>query len=217
MLGDIINIRSEYYTTSNDIVDYLKELQVWSKSRLAIAIAGESGSGKSVTAICLQHTLAENGRKALILHLDDYFKLPPRTNHDKRVESIDWVGPQEVRLDLLQRNVDEFKAGLKELVRPLVNYKLNQILAETIPLVAYDCIIVEGTYSFLLENMDFHIFMDRTYLETKQQRDERGRDVQDDFVEKVLEIEHNIIRAHRPKAQMIVNKSYQAVTNIKQS
>jgi uridine kinase len=215
MLGDIINIRSEYYATSNDIVHYLKELQVWSKPRLAIAIAGESGSGKSVTAICLQHALAEHNRKALILHLDDYFKLPPRPNHDKRVESIDWVGPQEVRLDLLQRNVDEFKAGLKELVRPLINYKLNQILAENIPLIAYDCIIVEGTYSFLLENIDFNVFMDRTYLETKQQRDERGRDVQDDFVEKVLEIEHSIIRALRPKAQIIVDKSYQAISNTK--
>jgi uridine kinase len=213
MLGDIINIRGEYFDTSKEILAHLKSQSIWDNEKLVVGIAGESGSGKSVTAICLQHTLSENGKTALILHLDDYFKLPPKTNHENRLQNIDAVGASEVNMELLQENLNTFKSGKTEMYRPLVNYKLNQILAENIPLQSYDCLIVEGTYTFLLENIDALIFMDRTYIETKTQRDERGRDVQNEFVERVLEIEHNLIRPAKKRAMIVVDKSYRAVVN----
>ena len=49
-----------------------------------ISIAGESGSGKSVSAIALKKKLQQIGTQALIIHQDNYFKLPPKTNHLKR-------------------------------------------------------------------------------------------------------------------------------------
>ena len=39
----------------------------------------------------------------------------------------------------------------------------------------------------------------------------RNRDEQTDFVEKVLEIEHNIIRKFKEKADVILEKNYQIV------
>jgi uridine kinase len=213
MLGDIINIRGEYFDTSKEILVHLKSQGFLGKKKLVVGIAGESGSGKSVTAICLQHTLSEIGKTALILHLDDYFKLPPKTNHENRLQNIETVGASEVNMPLLQENLNTFKSGKAEMYRPLVNYKLDQILAENIPLQSYDCLIVEGTYTFLLENIDALIFMDRTYVETKKQRDERGRDVQNEFVERVLEIEHQIIRPAKKHAMIVVDKFYHAIAN----
>lgn len=213
MLGDIINIRGEYFDTSKEIFAHLKSIPSWGNEKFVIGIAGESGSGKSVTAICLQHTLSENGKTALILHLDDYFKLPPRTNHETRLENIDLVGPSEVNLELLQENINAFISGKTEMYRPLVNYKLNQILAESIPLQSYNCLIVEGTYTYALDHLDTLIFMDRTFIETKKQRDARGRDIQNEFVERVLEIEHQLIRPSKSNAHIIIDNKYHARLN----
>lgn len=208
MLGDIINIRKEYFHTAKSIVAIMKQHDFWNR-KFAVGLSGESGSGKSVTAVCLQQELADANKKALILHLDDYFKLPPQSNHEKRIESIENVGPQEVHLALLQLHLDSFKNGTPEILKPQVHYKLNQILAETILLEGYDCLIVEGTYALLLEHFDFKIFMDRTFQETKQQRDLRGRESSSAFIEQVLEKEHGIIRPLKKRADLIVNKEYQ--------
>lgn len=213
MLGDIIQIKQEYYTTAAHIAAHVDQHDFSRSEKIVIAIAGESGSGKSVTAVCLQELLNQSGKQALILHLDDYFVLPPATNHAQRVENIDQVGPAEVRMPLLQLHVDGFIAGVEAITKPVVNYKLNQILAETVITKPYSILIVEGTYSLMLNHIEFGIFMDRTYMETKAQRDARGRDVQDPFVEEVLAIEHDLIRPTRAKAQLIVDKNYNVIVN----
>jgi uridine kinase len=46
-------------------------------TRTVIAVAGESGSGKSVTAIDLAAVLNRAGIGAAIIHQDDYFIRPP--------------------------------------------------------------------------------------------------------------------------------------------
>ncbi len=43
--------------------------------------------------------------------MDDYFKLPPRSNHENRLKSLDNVGLQEVNLNLIQENIKDFKKG----------------------------------------------------------------------------------------------------------
>ena len=45
-----------------------------------IGVAGESGSGKSVTATALVAALDAAGVRTAIIHQDDYFLRPPRTN-----------------------------------------------------------------------------------------------------------------------------------------
>ncbi len=204
MIGDIITIKDEYFSTAEMILDRLKE----DNFPQVFAIGGESGSGKSVTAICLQKKLKEIGIPAFILHLDDYFIFPPQTNHDRRVEKIERVGESEVNFKLLQKNVNSFLDGDDYLEKPIVNYRLNQILSEQINLSSYKCLIVEGTYSFSLKNIDCYIFMDRTYKETYLQRKERGREQESDFIEDVLAIEHKIIRPNRKKANFIVLADY---------
>ena len=69
-------------------------------STVTVTVAGESGSGKSEIAHCIAEVLEGEGKRALVLGQDDYFKLPPKSNHNRRLEGIDWVGPGEVRLDI---------------------------------------------------------------------------------------------------------------------
>jgi uridine kinase len=212
MLGDVIQIKPEYFATS------LRIAEIWSeqrndKQRSVIGIAGESGSGKSVTAVCLQKTLHDKGIKALILHMDDYFHLPPTSNHQKRLESLENVGKHEVNLSLLEENILSFKNGVEAMTVPVVNYKLNSILSEIIPSQGYDVLIIEGTYTFFIENLDFKIYMDRTFEQTREQRASRAREEMSDFIEQVLALEHNIIRPTKVQANVIVDVHYQVLLN----
>lgn len=175
---------------------------------MVVSVSGESGSGKSTLALALQKVLEEKGLKTLVLHMDDYFILPPAANHNKREQDLSAVGPHEVRLDLLQQHIDAFKNGSKEILKPLVYYKENSIQSERIDLSDKDVVIVEGTYTAALKT-DFSIFIARTYKDTFDDRVKRARDPITPFVEKVLAIEHKIISDLGQNADLVLDKNFQ--------
>ena len=67
-----------------------------------------------------------------------------------------------------------------------------------------DLVIAEGTYTSLLENVDLRAFIDRNYRQTKKARLTRARDPDVDFLEKVLEIEHQEISRHKARADVVI-------------
>ena len=110
MIGDVINLEQKHLDTAENIYEIIKEKYNHDK-KWAVGICGESGSGKSVTAFALKNILEENDIKSLVIQMDDYFKLPPKTNHENREKSFDNVGMHEVRLDIIKNNINEFKEG----------------------------------------------------------------------------------------------------------
>ena len=106
MVGDVIELKEKHLATAKEIITLLKKsFPLDGKQKIAIGIAGESGSGKSVTAFALQKILEQQNVKSLVLQMDDYFKLPPKTNHENRLKSLDNVGIQEVDLEKLAQNI----------------------------------------------------------------------------------------------------------------
>ncbi|MDQ1161789.1 uridine kinase [Chryseobacterium sp. SORGH_AS 447] len=212
MIGDIIELEERHLAPAREIIAKLKEsFSFGSKPKIAIGIAGESGSGKSVTAFALQKVLEEEQVKSVIIQMDDYFKLPPRTNHENRLKSLENVGIHEVDLEKLAQNMSAFKNEAAEIEKPLVSYNENTIGTEKFDASEYDVVIVEGTYILELNGFDFKIFIDRNYKDTYENRMKRNRDEQSDFVEKVLEIEHQIIRNFKNNADLILGKNYELV------
>ena len=172
---------------------------------LSVTVAGESGSGKSEIAHCLAELLEKDGFDAIVLGQDDYFKLPPKSNHQKRQQDISWVGPGEVRLDLLDENITNLKEHPdRPEKKPLVYFQENRIDSETIEPKKRDVVIAEGTYTSLLENVDVRAFINRNYKQTKKARLKRARDPDVDFLEKVLEIEHQEISQHKARADVVI-------------
>ena len=168
-------------------------------------MAGESGCGKTETAHCLAELLEAAGKECIVLGQDDYFKLPPKSNHRRRLEGLGWVGPGEVRLDLLDEHVAHLKQHPdRPLEKPLVHFDDDRIASEVLPPAARDVVIAEGTYTSLLENADLRVFIDRNYRQTKKARLERARDPDVDFLEQVLEIEHRVISAHKARADVVI-------------
>lgn len=178
------------------------------RPRVCAGIMGESGSGKTVLAHALGRAAEQTGRRAVIIQLDDYFRLPPRDNDARRRQDIAWVGPGEVDLERLDSDLARIAQGAWSIDKPLVDFAQNTIGSETLALADRCLAIVEGTYVGMLRHVDVRIFIDRTYRDTRDARLARGREAQSTWLESVLAIEHDHIRPCRERADMVIDREY---------
>lgn len=213
MIGDRLIIKDEHIKAGERVMELVLPRIMNSPEKYIITIAGESGAGKSEIAAVLSDKLLERGIKSAIIQQDDYFVYPPITNAAMRKKDINHVGPGEVRLELLDQNLQEISDGKKEIDKPLVIYKEDRIDKETIKMQGIKVVIVEGTYTTLLKNTNTRIFIERTHLDTRAVRLERAREKQDEYLEKILGIEHEIISSHKSKADIILNRKYDMEVN----
>ena len=204
MKGDKLVIEEGHIKAASQIAEVLLPQIKESRGRFVITIAGESGSGKSEIASALSDILSKKGIKSAILQQDDYFVYPPKTNAEMRRKDINHVGLTEVRLGLLDQNLKDVIDGKDEIVKPLVIFDADRITEETLDLRGIKVVIVEGTYTTILKNARQHVFIDRTYIDTRETRQRRGREMQDAFLEEILEIEHGIISSQEIHADIIV-------------
>lgn len=210
MRGDILIIGDHHRAAAGKIIDLTLPAIREKHGVYFFTIAGESGAGKSEIAYAMEGLFEKMQIKTYIVQQDDYFVLPPKTNEKARVININRVGPEEVRLDLLNENIKCIAAGNRSVDKPLVIFEEDRITTETLDLSPYKVIIIEGTYTTLLEGIDCHVFIDRDRDDTRQDRLKRNREKQNEYLERILEIEHNIISRHKELANIIVNKEFKA-------
>lgn len=210
MTNELIVLKPAYLKLGEQLFKVLegKELFALNK-KVVISVAGESGCGKSVTAKALQQALTAQQITSVVLSMDNYFLLPPKINHNARTLNINQVGMQEVNLNLLQTHLNAFKAGYQTIKLPLTNYETDSFDIVDFNFSNAQVLIIEGTYVYSLQNVDYSVFIERTYHQTKAARTERNRDIMTDFVEKVLEIEHQIIKEGAQTANLIIDTNYQ--------
>lgn len=208
MKGDKLVIREWHIKAARQIAELLLPQITETEEPLIVTIAGESGSGKSEVAAAFSQFLSGKKIQSIILQQDDYFVYPPKTNAEIRKKNINHVGPSEVRLDLLDRNLADIVKGKTAIQKPLVVFDEDRVIQETIRLDEIRTVVVEGTYTTLLKNAHQHIFINRTYIDTKETRKERAREKQDDFLEEILKIEHRIISSQKAHADIVVTSNY---------
>jgi len=170
MIGEKLTYYSVYKKVTDILRTELSEL-IKSNTKFCISIGGESGCGKSSLAYAILKDLKKQlGLTGFLFHGDDYFKLPPKDNHNARIKNISQVGIEEVDLATIDENILKFKNNNIKISKPLVNYSENQIGQEILNASEYDFCIVEGAYASLLKNPDYKIFMNLTYIDTKKNR-----------------------------------------------
>jgi len=209
MLGDKIKLKPKYFEPAQQFLDLVMPLT----SKTTICIGGESGSGKSTLAKAIQKLLNEQSIQTCIIHMDDYFILPPKTNHEARLNDIKHVGPSEVNLELMKEHIAAFSNGDKAIDKPLVDYEANNILKETLLIEDKSVLIAEGTYVNLINNFTHNIFINRNYKHTYEARIQRARDPIIPYNERVLAIEHEIISKFKSKADFLLDLNYQISKN----
>lgn len=208
MRGDVIVIRDDDRRVASTIADRLLPDSEDRLGRYGISVAGESGSGKSTIAAALAEAFEQRGIRAAVIQQDDYFVRPPRTNDAARRRDISWVGPQEVRLDLLDRHMRLALDGAERVTKPLVLYEADAITEEVVDLGGVKVVIVEGTYVTGLPSVDCRVFIARDRLDTMETRRTRGREAPDPFIEEVLEIEHRLLCGGRAIADIVIGRDY---------
>ena len=179
------------------------------ETRTVIAVAGESGSGKSVTAANLAAVLRAAGVGTAIIHQDNYFVRPPHTNHEYRLQvNLASVGPREVQLDLIQSQIAAFRAGAADVSAPVVNYPENRFDTQVLDFSLAQMLVVEGTYALLLDDTDIRIFLTATWEDTDERRRERNRDIDVPIIATILGMEHEIISRQRARADIIIDRDF---------
>ena len=209
MKGDVVIVEDHHRRAAEAIVERIAPEILARDRRSTMTVAGESGSGKSETGQALADALEARGIHALVFGQDDYFVLPPRSNDAQRRQDISWVGTNEVRLELLDEHLAAARAGAESVTKPLVIYDEDRVTEEVMDLTDARVVIAEGTYTTLLRNVDTRVFIARNRLETLDARVRRGREQFDPYIEQVLEIEHEIISAHRARADVVLSRDYE--------
>ena len=181
-----------------------------SRDRLVVGVAGESGSGKSTTALHLVAALVASGTACVVLHQDDYFRRPPRTNHEHRVADLSSVGPHEVDLARLAAHVAAYRAG-EDAVGLAVDYPGNRFTERRLALAAARVLVVEGTYVLGLPDLDLRVFLTATHHDTLDRRRTRARDVDAPIIDRILAIEHALIAPQAALADILIDRDFRLV------
>lgn len=173
-------------------------------------VSGESGCGKTTLAKAIVKEFADQGKKAVLISQDEYFHLPPRQNHNKRVEDFEWIGPGEVDWKLLNGVIDQvLDPEVASVEVPEMDWELDTKEWKMMEAEDVDVVVIEGTY-VLGEKREgeLGIFFEHTFEDTKENRLARNREVVDDFIQQVLKREHEIISGLKEKAEIVVLKNY---------
>jgi uridine kinase len=209
MIGDKLIIEQHHTDRAAEICRLVADHRPLDKA--VISVAGESGAGKSELASEIARLLTEEGFKTGIFQQDDYFVFPPKTNHEMRRRNLEQVGPYEVKLDFLDSNLRSFKRGENPIYKPLVIFDEDRITTEEIDTSGLEGLVAEGTYSSLLQFVDFRVFIDRDYRQTLDARKRRARDKWEPFVQDVLEQEHQIISQHKALADVVIATDFKSI------
>lgn len=203
------DVRPEYVASARSLLALLDDaLGLATRERPVIGIAGESGCGKSATAASLARELDAAKRPAMVLHQDDFFRLPPRANHAHREADIAWVGPKEVNLALMESAIEAFRERADDVPLPTVDYAADRFEMRPVSFGAARVLVVEGTYALLLAGLDLRVFLEATYEDTRTRRKARARDVDSPFVERVLAIEHEIVARQIAVADVVIDRAF---------
>ncbi|MGB2963937.1 MAG: hypothetical protein WBB69_08125 [Anaerolineales bacterium] len=208
MLGDVLLIEEKHHKAAEQILTHIKNDTV---NKFIIAIGGESGSGKSELAHVVAKKMKDKGNPAKILHIDNYYLVPPEDRTAWRKEhGFNNIGLNEYDWDLINENIGEFLNNQKSTM-PCIDLLTDQIDQLTTDFNSIHYLIIEGLYS-VNANADLRVFIDLTYLETKKAQLVRGKEPQNEFRLNVLKREHEVVQSLRPLANLIVTKDYEVIT-----
>lgn len=214
MKGDIVLVNEHHINAASIIVSKIVHRINSKPTRFVITVAGESGSGKSETGLAISNELEKFGINSVILGQDDYFYLPPKSNSERRRADKDWLGPHiEINFEAFERNLIDAIRGSSMITKPLIDYNANTVDSEEIILEGVKVIIAEGTYTSLLKHVDVKVFISRDWQRTLEDRRKRnrGNEVNDEFTENILAMEHKIIAGHKLLADFVVTYDYEVI------
>jgi uridine kinase len=211
MLEDVLLITDKHREAGKKILDYLRRHP---KEKMIVAISGESGSGKTELAHVIAKALRKEKVFAKPLHTDNFYNTHPLLRREWRINNgiQNVVGYSEYRWDAIDAVLAGFKKG--EVVQmPCVDLVTEQVDQLTTDFKNIDMLILDGLYAIKAKDVDVRVFIDLTYLQTKEKHttDSRGKEVMDEVRWEILGREHDQVKELKKLANLIVTADYNVV------
>jgi uridine kinase len=211
MLGDILLIQEKHKAAGEIIIEKILKNR---KDKFILAISGESGSGKTELAHVIARGMRKHGIFAKPLHTDNYYMSDPLKRKAWRVEQgiENVVGYNEYDWDAIHKNMDDFRNG-RTSEMPCVDLVTEQVDRLITDFSKVDMLVVDGLYAIKANHVDLRVFIELTYLETKEKhtKDARGKEVMDEVRWAVLGQEHKMVQSLKPMADLLITKDYQVI------
>jgi uridine kinase len=207
MFGELLYITQNQEKAARQILEYIKRE---GRVKYVIAIAGDSGTGKSGIAHTLSRFLKQEGTPAKVLHIDNFYKVPPTQRSSwRRQRGVESIGLSEYDWDCINGAIDDFREG-RESALPFIDLRTDQVDTLITDFDGLPYLIIEGLYT-LEADADLKVFIELSYRETISAQVLRGKETLDEFRIQVLEQEHKVVLSLRPEADLIVTREFSVV------
>lgn len=202
MINDLVNINKKHEEAALAIYERITpEL----KNKFIVTISGEVASGKCEIAQVLARLYKKDGLKAKVLHMDDYYLVPPEERTEWRMKhGIEKIGYEEYDWKRINKNVGDFRKGIRSSLPSvdLVTLQVDELVTDFKPI---DILIISGLYSVMIEGADLKVFVELTYKETIKEQLAEKKEELDEFRMRVLEQEHKVVQSLKPLAEFYVD------------
>jgi uridine kinase len=202
MLNDVVTIEKKHTNAASTLFDRVLRDRT---PKYIVSITGEVGTGKCEIAHELGRQLIEAGISVKLLHLDNYYIIPPLERIDwRRTHGLERIGYDEYDWTVLNQNVEDFRKN-NESVMPIVDLFTQKVDHLHTDFNGIDVLIIAGLYSIKLKQSDLRVFIELTYEDTWDEQNLTHKEVLDDFRLEVLEREHKVVQSLKPLADFYID------------
>lgn len=202
MLNDVVTINKKHTKAASTLFERVLRDR---KPKFIVTISGEVGTGKCEIAHELGRQLLEAGITVKLLHLDNYYIIPPSERQQwRKTNGIEKVGYDEYDWKTLNGNINDFRMGTKS-VLPIVDLFTQKVDLLHTDFQEIDLLIIAGLYSIRIKQSDLRVFIELTYEDTWDDQHTSRKEVLDDFRIEVLKQEHKAVQSLKPLADFYID------------
>lgn len=202
MLNDVVIIEKKHTNAAKTLFErVMRDI----KPKFIVSISGEVGTGKCEIAHELGRMLIETGLRVKLLHLDNYYLVPPSERNEWREKNgLENIGYYEYDWDLVNNNIDDFRMNKKS-VLPVVDLFTQQVDRLHTDFKNMDVLIIAGLYSIKINQSDLRVFIELTFEDTWDEQLLTHKEKLDDFRVEVLKQEHKAVQSLKPLADFYID------------
>ncbi|HNX44230.1 MAG TPA: hypothetical protein PLJ84_04145 [Bacteroidales bacterium] len=202
MLNDLVSINKKHEEAALSVYERINTERV---PKYIVTLSGEVSSGKCEISNALARLYRKDGVKCKILHMDDYYTIPPEKRTAWRMKhGIGSIGYDEYDWPRIRKNIAEFRNGKKSSLPcvDLVTLQVDELITDFSEI---DMLIINGLYSVKIQEANLRVFIELTYKETLEQQIAEKKEELDEFRMKVLEREHLVVQSLKPEADFYID------------
>jgi len=202
MLNDVLKIEKKHENAAATLFDRVMHDHT---PKFIVAISGEVGAGKCEIAHVLGRKLIAEGISVKLMHMDNFYKIPPLERiYWRKQNGLDKIGAEEYDWDKINVVLEDFLESRTSVI-PVVDLFTQQVDQLHTDLKGIDILIIEGLYSIKLKQANLRVFIELTYEETWDEQMLAGKEKIDAFRLEVLKQEHRAVQSLKKLADFYID------------